>query len=65
MSEINKTKWRAINIITGKPPEGIGRNWFRRLWGADIWINNIPVVKTIVLANITVWALLVIFKRGD
>ena len=61
MTEINKTKWRAIDIKLGKPwYEGVGL--FHRLWGADIWINNIPVLKTLILANIIVWGLMIIFK---
>jgi len=28
------------------------------LWGMDIWINNVPVMKTIIIANIVVWLLL-------
>ena len=62
MTEINKTKWRAITIVLGKPQEKIGRNWFHKLWGADVWVNDIPILKTLVLANIIVWILMVIFK---
>jgi hypothetical protein len=30
----------------------------KMLWGADIFINNIPVLKTIVFCNVVVWIIL-------
>ena len=29
------------------------------LWGADIWFGRVPVIKSLLLANIIVWVLLI------
>lgn len=56
--KIDKATWKAIEI-------GIG--WWtlirrfgvwRTIWGTDIFIGSIPMIKLMVLANVIMWALL-------
>ena len=52
-------KWRAIEVRLGHQEiQKIG--WLRFLWGADIWIEGLPVLKLLILANIIVWLILFI-----
>ncbi len=34
------------------------RDWRNFLWGFDIWFSGVPMAKTIVLANLVMWALM-------
>lgn len=38
-------------------PEGF-RQWRNFLWGFDLWFGPVPVVKTVILANVIVWMVL-------
>jgi hypothetical protein len=50
---ISKT-YRAIDIyMTYSAIEEWGL--WRVLWGTDVFINNIPVLKSMVLVNFVVW----------
>jgi len=50
-------KFRAIDIrVPAEAWKKIG--WLRGLWGLDIWINDVPVVKALVVANIVIWMLM-------
>ena len=60
-----KTKtgtWRTIDI---QVKSSILREFglLKLIWGTDIWINNVPVLKCIIAANILVWILLFVFVR--
>ena len=57
--EMRISKFRAVELISTEVTKG--HNWktvSKILWGMDIWINNIPVVKVLILANVIVWLLL-------
>jgi hypothetical protein len=50
-------KYRAIQIkyaIWKATPIEI----IKFIWGADIWLGNIPFMKSLILANIIVWAIM-------
>jgi len=49
--------YRAIDIDM---PFSAVKEWglWRVLWGTDVFINNIPVLKFIVLANFVVWLIM-------
>jgi hypothetical protein len=55
-------KWRLIQMcLTGDIRNalyGDVRGAVRVLWGFDIWIEDVPFMKTIVFANIVVWILM-------
>ena len=34
-----------------------GFNWLQILWGLDIFFNGMPLIKTMVVTNIVLWAL--------
>jgi hypothetical protein len=38
------------------------RDQLRYAWGFDIWLDRVPVCKTILLANIIMWVLLWVTK---
>lgn len=40
-----------------------GFSLLKLIWGTDIWINNVPVLKCLVAANILIWILLFILGR--
>lgn len=51
--------WRAIDIkIIGADL----RIW-QALWGTDIFINGIPILKVIVLTNVVVWVIMWVLMR--
>ncbi len=50
-------KWRAFQINMGTDVLQIGR--WRIIWGMDIWLGNVPFMKTLLLANIIVWVLMI------
>ncbi len=56
-SKIKKGRWRAIDIqVCNEVLQGF--DLLPLIWGTDIWINNVPVLKCLVAANILVWILL-------
>ena len=48
--------WKAFAIKLGTP-KGL-RQWINAIWGLDIFIYRVPLLKTIILSNIIVWILL-------
>lgn len=55
--KINKSKWRAIDIqVSNEVLKGF--DLLELIWGTDIWINKVPVLKCLVAVNILVWILL-------
>ena len=58
-SEIKKAKWRTIELqVKNEALQGF--DLLELIWGTDIWINNVPVLKCLIAANILVWILLFI-----
>jgi len=51
-------EYKAIQYILGPSmkPRGI-KQWARYLWGYDIWVGSVPLIKTIVFVNVIVWLL--------
>ena len=37
---------------------------FNTIWGTDIFINNVPILKTQLLVTILLWLFLIIFMKG-
>ena len=50
------TKFKAIDIEIQS--EKVLCTWCWLLWRADIWINEIPVLKLLIGCNIVVWLLM-------
>jgi len=51
--------WHAIDIIiTKRLVYEIGL--LRVIWWADIWINGIPILKSLIAINMLAWLLMVI-----
>jgi hypothetical protein len=54
---MNVYKYRAVDVRITKSTD-----WKERLkyiWGADIFINDIPIIKTMLLTNALVWMILI------
>ncbi len=53
--------YRAIDI---KMPINIAKEFgiWRTIWGTDIFINGIPILKLIALANLVMWLIMWIWK---
>ena len=51
--------FKMIKIDLEFKPKNISE-LFWMVWGFDIFMNNIPFLKTIIVANIIVWSLLFI-----
>lgn len=50
-------KWRAVEIqVEGSALKEFGL--WRIIWGTDIFINNVPFMKCLVVVNLLVWAFL-------
>ena len=58
---LKMSKWRAVDIrIEGRVLSKVGlRNL---LWGADIFIQGVPMIKLMIVANVVMWALLWLCK---
>ena len=52
---INK-KWRLIEIRTDLSAQGF-KEWCLTIYGTDIFVNNVPFLKMILLGNILYWIL--------
>jgi len=48
--------WKVLQLKLEKP-KGL-RQWINALWGLDVFIHKVPLLKTIILSNIIVWILL-------
>ena len=55
--DLKKETWRTIDIQV-KNEVLHGFSLWKLIWGTDIWINNVPILKCIVAANIIVWIVL-------
>lgn len=52
-------EWKAMQLTLTRRPVDISE-WLWAVWGLDIFLYNIPVLKSIVLANVLIW--LILFK---
>jgi len=52
--------YRAININVGGDNSNLIREFglWKFIWGTDIFINGLPFMKCLVLANIVVWVII-------
>jgi hypothetical protein len=55
MGQVTVGKYRAIEITVDKSLYRIGI--WKVLWGTDIFINNLPIIKLLITANVIVWAI--------
>lgn len=46
----------ALKITLEAPVKDIG--WLRTLYGFDIWVGPIPIIRTMIAANILAWILM-------
>jgi hypothetical protein len=57
----NKTKFHAVDLTISKECcKQCGL--LRVFWGLDIFINNVPFLKSIALGNIIVWIILFLMR---
>ena len=47
-------KWRVIDVVIRRETYAKIGLW-RLVWGADIFVNDIPILKCFALINIIVW----------
>ena len=51
-------RFKAIQLkIYGKPESLI--EWFWAIYGLDIFINNIPIIKIMILMNLIIWVFII------
>lgn len=50
--------WRAVQFLSGFDKPHTFKEWFWYIWGWDIFMNNVPILKIIILANVLVWIVL-------
>ena len=36
--------------------------WLKTIWGYDIFLNKVPLLKSLVMANVIVWALIILAR---
>ena len=53
------SKFRAINIQILLPLPTTAKGWFNRIYGTDIFINAVPILKTLLLVNIIAWIFII------
>ena len=51
-------KYYSIYIKTDKSVAN-KFGWFQAIWGTDVWINGMPIMKLILIANIVTWTLMI------
>jgi len=51
----------AIHCELGPMIKELG--WWTVLCGLDIWVGKVPIVRTLILANVTAWILLYLRLR--
>lgn len=62
---ITRKTWRdalrnkAIQFNACEKGDTIGYKVLWYLWSADVWFGRVPLLKSIVVANVLVWALFV------
>ncbi len=54
-------RWKALQFGVGMMPKGWGQ-WIVFLWGMDIWFGKWPLCKSLVAANLLMWAWLIMVK---
>ena len=55
--KIIKGTWRTIDIqVSIETLRGF--SLLEIIWGTDIWINKVPILKSIVAANFIIWIIL-------
>ena len=62
MDEVSKykySKYRLMELHIVNFPKGLSER-LHFIWGFDIWLHNIPFLKSIILINIIVWIILFI-----
>lgn len=52
--------FKMLQLNPWDRPRGL-RQWRNFAWGFDIWYGPVPVGKTIVAANLVVWALMILW----
>ena len=57
---MNIEKWRAVDIRCERLTKEVPLRHL--LWGADIFIQNVPMIKLMMAANLVMWILLWAFK---
>lgn len=50
-------KWKTMQLTITRRPSDISE-WLWLAWGYDIFLHEIPFLKSLVLANVLVWLLL-------
>ena len=54
----NLGRFRAVQFNFSKDNDIGWKETLKILWGFDIWMENVPIVKVLIFANIIVWLLL-------
>lgn len=52
-------KWRILDI---RLPKSSGIGFWEIFWGADVFINNFPILKIFMLINIIFWIAMILLK---
>ena len=55
---------KAIGIHFDFKPMLEEYGWLKVLWGYDIFMNGVPMMKSIMLANVITWIVLLILIGG-
>jgi len=50
--------WRLVRLCIGRERPGTTVDWLWMLWGFDVWIGRVPLLKLVVLANLVMWVLM-------
>jgi len=56
-------KYKAIDIQMKKGAELDNITWLEFVWGADVFVNGVPIGKSILFMNIIVWIILYVTLR--
>lgn len=52
-------KYWGIQFIHNESPRGVWE-WWSCIWGTDIWLGNVPMIKLMILCNVLAWLILAI-----
>ena len=62
MNEKVEVSFKAIQITFDFKDIIREIGWMKTIWGYDIFLNKVPLLKSLVLANIIVWVFLILAR---
>ena len=60
--KFDPVQFRAIQITFDFEPIIREIGWMKTIWGYDIFLNKVPLLKSLVLANVIMWLIMFLVR---